>query len=65
MTLREVMLSLCDAPYAEAKARLVAQFEASYTEEVMRRAGGNKTEAAKLAGLDRGNFRRLLKKKPA
>ena len=49
-------------PYAEAKKRLVASFDESYTGELLRRAGGNMSEAARRAGLDRSNFRRLLKR---
>jgi DNA-binding NtrC family response regulator len=52
-------------PYAEAKRRMVAAFDEAYTSELMRRAGGNMSEAARLAGLDRSNFRRLLKRQRA
>jgi DNA-binding NtrC family response regulator len=52
-------------PYAEAKRRLVAAFDEAYTSDLMRRAGGNMSEAARLAGLDRSNFRRLLKRQRA
>jgi DNA-binding NtrC family response regulator len=53
---------LADLPYAEAKRRLVSQFDENYTRELLRRASGNMSEAARRAGLDRSNFRRLLKR---
>ena len=53
---------LVELPYAEAKKRLVSGFDESYTGELLRRAGGNMSEAARRAGLDRSNFRRLLKR---
>jgi DNA-binding NtrC family response regulator len=48
--------------YAEAKDRAVAAFDEAYVERRMKRTGGNVSEAARLSGLDRSNFRRLLKK---
>lgn len=56
--------SLLELPFAEAKLRAVAAFEQHYVSESLRRAGGNVSEAARLAGLDRSNFRRILKKAP-
>ena len=57
-----VLETLASLPYAEAKRRLVARFDESYTGELLRRTGGNMSEAARRAGLDRSNFRRLLKR---
>ena len=37
-------------------------FDAEYTMELMRRSDGNLSEAARQAGMDRSNFRRLIKK---
>lgn len=51
-----------DLPYPEAKRKLIERFDASYTQALLRRARGNTSEAARLAGLDRSNFRRLLKR---
>ena len=45
-------------PLGEARA----QFERQYLEQVIRRAEGNTAEAARIAGVDRSNFRRLLKR---
>jgi two-component system response regulator HydG len=58
----ERMADLAELPYAEAKRRLVTRFDETYTSEVLKRASGNMSEAARRAGLDRSNFRRLLKK---
>ena len=46
----------------EAKRRASAQFEKAYLEKVMDRAKGSVSEAARLSGLDRTNFRRLLQR---
>ncbi len=46
----------------EAKRQASAQFERAYLREVMERAKGSVSEAARLAGLDRTNFRRLLQR---
>jgi DNA-binding NtrC family response regulator len=54
---------LSELPYAEAKRRLVALFDETYTGELLRRTGGNMSEAARRAGLDRSNFRRLLRRR--
>jgi DNA-binding NtrC family response regulator len=51
-----------DLPYAEAKVRAVATFDQVYVTRCLEQAGGNVSEAARLAGLDRSNFRRLLKR---
>ncbi len=53
---------LGDLPYADAKDRAVAGFEQSYVEKLMQRTHGNVSEAARQAGMDRSNFRRLLKR---
>ncbi len=45
-------------PFRDAKAH----FERSYLAEVIQQAGGNLAEAARLAGLDRGQFYRLAKR---
>jgi two-component system response regulator HydG len=57
-----MLADLAELPYAEAKRRLVALFDETYTGEILRRTGGNMSEGARRAGLDRSNFRRLLKR---
>ena len=49
-------------PLTDAKRRASAAFEKSYLVRVMERANGSVSEAARLAGLDRTNFRRLLQR---
>ena len=53
---------LAELPYAEAKERSIEAFDRAYVEQLMDRAGGNVSEAARRAGIDRSNFRRLRKK---
>ena len=47
-------------PLTEAKRQSASEFERCYLMNLMQRAGGSVSEAARLAGLDRTNFRRLL-----
>jgi len=54
---------LLDLPYRNAKAKALEAFESVYFETLLRRAGGNVSEAARQAGLDRSNFRRVAKKR--
>ncbi|NVB78580.1 MAG: sigma-54-dependent Fis family transcriptional regulator [Kofleriaceae bacterium] len=57
--------SLDDAnlePLTEAKRKASAEFEKRYLTKVMERSKGSVSEAARLAGLDRTNFRRLLQR---
>jgi len=49
-------------PLTEAKRRASALFEKNYLTMAMERAKGSISEAARLAGLDRTNFRRLLQR---
>src|SRR5690606_27165615 len=48
-------------PFAQAKALAVAAFEQRYLTQALARTGGNVSAAALAAGMDRSNFRRLLK----
>ena len=50
-----------DAPLTEAKRRAVAEFEKAYLLRVLEQAGSI-TAAARAAGVDRTNFRRLLQR---
>ena len=54
--------AVADRPFGEAKEELVARFEREYLEDLLRRAGGNMTEAAKRAGLERKYLYRLLER---
>jgi DNA-binding NtrC family response regulator len=48
--------------FREARASALAAFERRYVEEMLRRAAGNVTRAAHLAGKDRRVFGRLIKR---
>ncbi len=52
---------LSGLPYTQAKQSALNTFEKRYLGALMRKAQGNLSEAARLAGMDRSNFRRLLK----
>ncbi len=54
--------TLVDLPYADAKERAGTAFDRTYVERLLQRAEGNMSEAARQAGMDRSNFRRLVKK---
>jgi len=54
-------LSLHELAYPEAKKRIVAAFTEAYVKTLLRITGGNVSEAARRSGLDRSNFRRLLR----
>ncbi len=56
------MSGLVDLPYREAKQRAIAVFEGAYFAALLSRTGGNVSEAARQAGLDRSNFRRSAKR---
>ncbi len=49
-------------PYAEAKKRMMADFDVAYVREQLKRTDGNVSEAARLSGLDRSNFRRVMRR---
>jgi DNA-binding NtrC family response regulator len=49
-------------PLTEAKRRAAAAYERQYLLRVMERAKGSVSEGARMAGLDRTNFRRLLQR---
>jgi DNA-binding NtrC family response regulator len=54
--------TLADMPFPKAKAQALAAFEAAYFQSALDRAGGNVSEAARLSGLDRSNFRRAARR---
>jgi DNA-binding NtrC family response regulator len=49
-------------PLTEAKRRASTAYEKAYLVRVMEKAKGSVSEAARLSGLDRTNFRRLLQR---
>ncbi len=58
--LREVVDT--DRPYAEQKDLLVERFTRLYLAKLLERTGGNQSEAARIAGLERSYLGRLLVK---
>ncbi|HUS66436.1 MAG TPA: sigma 54-interacting transcriptional regulator [Kofleriaceae bacterium] len=54
--------AVADRPFGEAKEEVVARFEREYLEDLLRRAGGSMTEAARRAGLERKYLYRLLER---
>ncbi|GMU01983.1 sigma-54 dependent transcriptional regulator [Corallococcus caeni] len=55
------VVSLAHLEYAQAKRLTLRAFERRYLATLMEKYGHNITNAARAAGLDRSNFRRLLK----
>ncbi|GMV39761.1 MAG: sigma-54-dependent Fis family transcriptional regulator [Myxococcales bacterium] len=51
-----------DLDFVAAKNLAVQSFEMRYLKGLMARTGGNVSEASRIAGMDRSNFRRILKK---
>lgn len=60
--MESAMQELSSLPYSEAKKQIVRDFEVQYLKAVLARVNGNISEAARQSGLDRSNFRRILKK---
>jgi DNA-binding NtrC family response regulator len=52
--------ALADRPFHEAKDEVVARFERDYLGDLLRRADGNISQAARLAGLERKYLYKLL-----
>jgi DNA-binding NtrC family response regulator len=51
-----------DAPFHEAKNDAVSYFEKEYLRDLLRRHGGNISQAARTAGIDRKTIHRMLAK---
>jgi len=49
-----------ERPLTEQKAEMAERFVRAYLEVVLGQASGNRSEAARLAGMDRSNFGKLL-----
>jgi transcriptional regulator with GAF, ATPase, and Fis domain len=49
-------------PFADARARAICEFERRYLAEVLERAGGNLSLAARFAGKERSRFGKLVRK---
>ncbi|MGE5181313.1 MAG: sigma 54-interacting transcriptional regulator [Acidobacteriota bacterium] len=51
-----------DRPFHDAKDELVARFEREYLADLVQRAGGNLSQAARIAGLERKFLYKLLER---
>ncbi|MDQ3369194.1 MAG: sigma 54-interacting transcriptional regulator [Myxococcota bacterium] len=58
----EAQTARADRPFHEAKDALVARFEREYLTDLVLRAGGNVSEAARIAGLERKFLYKLLER---
>jgi DNA-binding NtrC family response regulator len=56
-----VALGLGTMGYPDAKKRVLAEFNDAYVGALLRATAGNMSEAARRSGLDRSNFRRLVR----
>jgi len=54
--------SLSNLPYKKAKRMALMSFEKRYLSTLLQKSSGNISQASRAAGLDRSNFRRILKK---
>jgi two-component system response regulator HydG len=57
--------TLAELPYKRAKQKAMVAFDAAYFAALLQRTQGNVSEAARLAGLDRTNFRRAARRSGA
>jgi DNA-binding NtrC family response regulator len=48
--------------YAMERRQLLDEFDRRYTEDLLSATAGNVSEAARIAGLDRTNFRRMMRR---
>ena len=58
----ELLSSGADECYHPARERVIAKFETQYLEWLMSRGGGNMSEAARIAGVDRTTLYRLMER---
>lgn len=62
MTDEGVDMDLTQFNYQEAKKRALRAFNASYVTNLLRQTEGNVSFAASKAGMDRSNFKKIVKK---
>lgn len=58
----QVDIDSTDAPFRDAKANAVAEFERSYVRAMLVRTGGNISQAARLSKQERSAFGKLVRK---
>jgi transcriptional regulator with GAF, ATPase, and Fis domain len=59
---RESGTPLADVPYRKAKEIALTEFDRRYVTDLLTHTSGNVSQASRMAGMDRSNFRRVLKK---
>ena len=59
---RDTGTALVDLPYRKAKEIAIGEFERRYIHELLTQTDGNVSQASRKAGMDRSNFRRVMKK---
>jgi DNA-binding NtrC family response regulator len=57
-----LVASVMEESYHPARERVIAQFETQYLHWLIARAGGNMSEAARIAGVDRTTLYRLMER---
>ena len=50
------------APYKEAKKQVLAAFDRDYASQALRASGGNVTQAAQMAGIERQSLQQIMKR---
>ncbi len=58
----EAVTARADRPFHEAKDEIVAKFEREYLTDLVQKAGGNLSQAARIAGLERKFLYKLLER---
>jgi len=58
----ETPLARADVPYHQARASVLARFDRDYLEDLLRREGGNLSQAARVAGLERKYLYKVLER---
>jgi DNA-binding NtrC family response regulator len=53
---------LAELPYRKAKEVAMGEFDRRYITELLNQTGGNVSQASRMAGMDRSNFRRVMKR---
>lgn len=59
---QEGVYDLLKLPYREAKEKVLLQFNQQYIGGLLKRSEGNISVASQLAGMDRNNFKKIIKK---
>ncbi|PKK92197.1 MAG: hypothetical protein CVV64_01950 [Candidatus Wallbacteria bacterium HGW-Wallbacteria-1] len=62
MSDRDLPDELAELSFKDAKSRVISAFERSYISTILRFCDGVVTSAAAMAGMDRGNFQKLMRK---